>query len=229
MTPATTSPTPRSRRSDWLVPAGLILLSLVPVAAGASRVTQLSTGAPITAENARFFASPVPIIFHIVGVSIFAILGALQFAPRLRRRGRRWHRISGRLVVPSGLVAALSGVWITLFSGRAPTDGDALAVIRVAVGAAMITFLVLGLLAILRRQFAAHRRWMIRGYAIGMGAGTQLFTQLPWILWIAPVTVASKTVLMAAGWLINIAVAEWVIRTRPARPAPARRLARSAA
>jgi hypothetical protein len=50
----------------WLIPAGLILLSLVPVAAGAFRIAELTGGAEVTPENARFFASPLPVAVHII-------------------------------------------------------------------------------------------------------------------------------------------------------------------
>jgi predicted membrane protein DUF2306 len=70
---------------------------------------------------------------------------------------------------------------------------------------------ILGFTAIRRRDIAAHRAWMIRAYAIGLAAGTQAFTggiggalfgtgELPGDL------------AKAAGWAINLAVAEWVIR-----------------
>src|SRR5690349_17715995 len=50
----------------WLVPAGLIMLVAIPLAAGAVRLTQLAGGAEITPANARFFASPLPVVLHIV-------------------------------------------------------------------------------------------------------------------------------------------------------------------
>ena len=40
----------------------------------------------------------------------------------------------------------------------------------------MILCLVLGLRAILRRDVPTHRAWMIRAYALGLGAGTQVVT-----------------------------------------------------
>ena len=52
-------------------------------------------------------------IVHIIGSSVFLLLGALQFVPSLRRR--RWHRIAGRIVAPAGLASALSALWMTLF------------------------------------------------------------------------------------------------------------------
>ena len=69
----------------WLV-AALLVLSAIPLAAGAFRLTQLAGGAAITPANARFFASPVPVVLHIVGAAVYAILGAFQFAPGFRRR-----------------------------------------------------------------------------------------------------------------------------------------------
>ena len=41
----------------------------------------------------------------------------------------------------------------------------------------MGAFLVLGFTAIRRRDIPAHRAWMIRAYALGLGAGTQAFTE----------------------------------------------------
>jgi len=59
---------------------------------------------------------------------------------------------------------------------------------------------------------------MTRGYAIALGAGTQVFTMLPWVVVFGPIGAADelpRTVLMTAGWVINLAVAEYVIRQRP--------------
>src|SRR2546430_12043945 len=94
-------------RPDWLVPTGLIMLSAVPVLAGASRVAELTGGATVTPENARFFAMPLPVLVHIFSVTVYALLGAFQFSPGLRRRRIGWHRAAGRLLVPCGLAAAL--------------------------------------------------------------------------------------------------------------------------
>jgi uncharacterized membrane protein len=201
-----------SSKRQWLVPAGLILLTLVPAAAGADRVTQLAAGAQVTADNARFFASPVPVITHIVAATLYCALGAFQFVPRLRRQ--RWHRLAGRLLIPCGLAVALSGLWMTLFYPRPADVGTLLTAFRLVFASAMLASIVLGLLAVRRRDFDRHADWMTRAYAIGIGAGTQVFTHLPWILLVGPVGKLSKGLLMLAGWLINLAVAEWTIRRR---------------
>jgi hypothetical protein len=55
---------------------------------------------------------------------------------------------------------------------------------------------------------------MIRAYATGLGAGTQVVTHLFWLLLVGQPTGFSRAVLMGAGWVINLAVAEWIIRRR---------------
>lgn len=216
---------------QWRVPAGLLALSVVPMVAGASRLNQLASDATVTEANARFFDQPLPVVLHIVGASIFCVLGAFQFVPSLRRRA--WHRVAGRIALPMGLVASLSGLWMTFFYDWPDGDELSLAVVRVVVGVGMTAALVLALVAVRRRDFRSHRAWVTRGYALGLGAGTQVFTHLPWIIATGHAPLGGpRTVLMALGWGINLAVAEWAIRRRPMGapvPRPARRLERQAA
>ncbi len=202
------------RRREWLVPAGLILLSLIPVLAGAVRLGELTGGAPITDRNARFFDSPVPVVIHIVAVVVYSLLGAFQFAPSLRRGRRQWHRIAGRILIPAGLLSALSGLWMALFYSLPPSDGLLLLVLRLIFGIAMTASIVLGIRAVIRRDFAGHGAWMTRAYAIALGAGTQaLILIVPEVL-SSPPDVTTRAVLMGGAWAINLAVAEYFIRKR---------------
>jgi hypothetical protein len=75
----------------------------------------------------------------------------------------------------------------------------------------MGVILVLGFSAIRRRDIAAHRAWMIRAYALGLGAGTQIFTESFGEAALGTGDV-SKAVSLSAGWIVNAVVAEWVIR-----------------
>ena len=97
-------------------------------------------------------------------------------------------------------------------------DGQGVYLERVVFGTAMLVSIVLGLYAVRRRNFVAHGEWMIRGYAIGLGAGTQVLTHLPWFLltdeWPGE---SARAVMMGSAWVINVIVAEWVIR-RSRRP-----------
>ncbi|SDO44688.1 DUF2306 domain-containing protein [Lentzea jiangxiensis] len=207
-----------STKRDVLIPAAILLFSVVPVLGGVLRLAELGGGAEITPDNARFFASPVPVVVHAITVSVYCLLGAFQFAPGFRRRRRGWHRVSGRVLVLCGLIGALSGLWMTAFYPKPDDVGAFLTGTRLVFGTAWAVFLVLGLAAVLRRDISGHRAWMIRGFAVGLGASTQAVTMGPWIALAGPLDRHSKAVLMLAAWLVNLAVAEWIIR-RPARTA----------
>jgi uncharacterized membrane protein len=209
---------PKAGAAAWVV-AALILLSVIPLAGGAHRLSQLAGGAAITPANARFFASPLPVVLHIVSVSLYAILGAFQFVPGLRRRRHAWHRIAGWILIPCGLIVALSGLWMTLFYPWPVGDGAILYGLRLFFGSAMLLAIIRGIAAIWQRDFAAHGDWMLRGYAIGMGAGTQALALMAGEIIAGPPSELRRALLMGAAWVINLAVAEWIIRRRPARPA----------
>jgi len=199
------------------LPAALVALIAIPVAAGVHRLVELAGGAPITRDNARFFAAPVPVVVHIIGASLFCVLGALQFVPAFRRRSPRWHRIAGRVLVGCGLAAALSGLWMAVSYPREEMgDGVVLVAFRLLFGSGMAASLVLGFVAARRRDFASHRAWLARAYAIGMGAGTQALLGLPLTLIFGPPGVPLRTAFMFAGWALNLAVAEWGLQVRRA-------------
>ncbi len=46
---------------------------------------------------------------------------------------------------------------------------------------------------------------MMRSYALGLGAGTQVLTHLPWYLFPSIHGELARTLFMAAGWGINLA------------------------
>jgi hypothetical protein len=195
---------------------GLVLLSGFPVLGGFMRLSGLATGGGGLESQERFAADPVPAVLHILCGMCFATIGALQFSPALRRRS--WHRLAGRVLAPMGVVVALSALWMTLRWTPKEYDSLALVASRVVVGVAMLVFIALSLVAVRRRDFVAHGRWMTRAYALGAAAGTQAFTLMPFLV-PSVRSPASYAVLMGAGWVINLAVAEWLIR-RQVEPVP---------
>jgi hypothetical protein len=75
----------------------------------------------------------------------------------------------------------------------------------------MILFICLGVAAITRRDIPHHRAWMMRSYALGLGAGTQVLTHLPWFLFPGIQGELARTLLMLSGWVINLAVVELIL------------------
>jgi len=199
---------------DW-VPFALLALVVVPAIAGSLRLVELAGGPQLIPPNPRLTASPAPLVVHIVSAVAYAVLGAFQFSATLRHRRPGWHRVAGRVLVVLGLTVAVSGLCLTLFSAREPGSGVLAYLFRLAAGSGMAVSLVLGVTAIRHRDVAHHRAWMIRAYALALGAGTQVVTK-----GVGPALFGTSTLTMdlslGAGWLINLAVAEHVIR-RPAR------------
>lgn len=198
-------------REKWML-VGLLLLGVIPIMAGQIRLAELLQGVELTAANARFIQQPWPVVVHIVTATLYASLGAFQFSGTLRHRAPLWHRLAGRVLVINGVAVALTGLWMSLFYALPDTDGPALLVVRVLVSSAMLVALGLGVRAVRQRQFSLHRAWMIRAYALAMGAGTQVVTHLPWQIVFGEPDTQVRAILMTAGWVINLCVAEWVIR-----------------
>jgi hypothetical protein len=71
--------------ATWLI-AGLLVLSVVPLASGAFRLTQLTGGAEVTPANARFFASPLPVVLHIVDTVTLTSQSVIVFE-KIRKEG----------------------------------------------------------------------------------------------------------------------------------------------
>jgi uncharacterized membrane protein len=193
------------------VPFALVALTAVPAIAGSLRLLELAGGPQVIPADSRFTTSPLPVVVHIVSAVLYAALGAFQFSATLRRRRPRWHRRAGRVLVALGLAVALSALWMTLFYARHPGNGELAYVFRLAFGSGMAACVVLGFAAIRRGDVLRHRAWMTRAYALALGAGTQAFTQgLGSALFGTSVLV--RDLMLGAGWVINLAVAELVIR-----------------
>ena len=200
-----------TRQRGWRIPVALVALSIVPVLAGTARLVELAGGPAIIPADTRFTASPLPVVVHIVCAAVYAFLGALQFAPRFRNRRPGWHRAAGRVLVVAGLGVATSALWLTLFFPSQPGSATLLFLLRLAFAPAMVGSIVLGAAAIRRRDIMAHRAWMMRAYAIAMGAGTQAFTEGVGgaLFGHSPLALDASR---GAAWAINLAVAEWAIR-----------------
>jgi uncharacterized membrane protein len=208
------------RHSGRLIPAGLILLSILPLVGGTMRMVDLAVGEPAP-SSARYFESPSPIVVHAMSSLTYFILGAFQFSPSLRRNNPGWHRKAGYVLIPSGLLCALSGAWMAYFYPPLFGTGTAVAIIRVVVAASIAAFICMGVVAIRERNIAAHRAWMMRAYALVIAAGTQPITLAPIIVFPNLQGELGFTLGLTAGWVLNLLVAERLIRRTATVATPA--------
>jgi hypothetical protein len=203
---------------DWKLPALLLALSLVPTLGGIARLSSMSVDSPITSETARFVAAPVPIIIHVVSATLYSLLGAFQFSKVFRLRWPGFHRRAGRVLAVAGLLAGLTGVWMTaMYPIPATLQGPILWGVRLVVGLAMVASIIIAWSSILHRDVARHEAFMIRAYAIAQGAGTQVLVLGPWMLLTGQGDGLVRDLLMALSWAINIGVAELIVRGRTQR------------
>ncbi len=203
------------KKSEWFILIGLLLISFVPCVGGIFRLVELGSGAEFMPVNPRIQLEPTPVVYHLLSSVPYCILGAFQFLPSFRRKYPKWHRRAGRLLVSAGIVSALSGLWMThYYSFSDDLQGDLLYYVRLFVGVAMTVYILLGLSAVYQKRIVQHQAWMIRAYALGQGAGTQVFVTIPWLLTVGEPSGLTRDILMTAAWVINLVVAEWAINRR---------------
>ncbi|MFD9942600.1 DUF2306 domain-containing protein [Nonomuraea sp. NPDC059023] len=152
------------------------------------------------------------LVAHIFTALIALVLGPLQFVPAIRARGRV-HRMIGRCYLLAGVLpSALTAIPVALLSGRLIT--------QVGLVVPAVLWLVTGGLAVRAardRDFARHRNWMTRNYALTFLAVTSRVLVPLILLAHLPFGGAADVQSMipigqALGWIVNLVVAEILIR-----------------
>lgn len=195
----------------------LLIYSFVPTFAGLLRIIQLVLGLDVF-PNPRANEMPGPIVLHILSSFMFCIFGAVQFLPTVRRTQPRFHRALGRWVAASGVLSAVTGLYMTVvFSFPESLQGDTLYFARLIVGFAMVTLLIRGILRARAAKLMGHRADVLRAYALGQGASTQVFTGLfgPMVTGEEPQG-SLRDGLMISSWGINLVLAQ-VLIWKPAK------------
>ena len=105
------------------------------------------------------------LVAHVGGGSLALILGPFQFSATLRKRFVAVHRWMGRLYLSGVLVASLAAIYMGLEVSPNKAFGMALEFLALA----WLTTSGMAYLAVMRRQFAVHREWMIRSYVVTFG------------------------------------------------------------
>jgi hypothetical protein len=188
----------------------LFIATLIPIISAPIRMFQILTD-QLPADAIKFNAVPWALFLHSLGGMTFGILGPIQFSGAIKKRFGKFHRISGRIFVVAGMFLGLSAIRLLIEFPNSSTW--VLVTARAVAGLGMIIALTLALHAIINRDIVRHLNWMIRAYAIGMGAATIAFIQLPIFL------IRGKAlegyladIAFVLSWVINLTIAELVIR-----------------
>lgn len=196
--------------------AVIIVYSFIPTFGGLFRVAELAGIAPtVTPENPRALAEPLPLVVHVIASFIFCNLGVLQFLPTVRRIRPDVHRTNGRAVAAAGIVAAATGLWMTVgYVFPSELQGGLLYWVRVALSISMMALIAWAVIAVQSKKIFQHSAAMFRAYAIGQGASTQAFFGIGWLVVTGTdATGLFRDWLMVSSWALNLVVAEVLIFT----------------
>ncbi|PYT78051.1 MAG: hypothetical protein DMG40_21380 [Acidobacteria bacterium] len=168
-----TSPNRTLARFLWIA---VIFLAFVGLAVAARRtIVLLEPGAlssprnPARELDGHFASERALVLTHVLPAMLFMLLGPLQFVRGLRARHPQVHRWSGRIFLAASAFVGATG--LRLAYGKTVGGIDEKAAIALF-GTLFLISLGKALWHALRREFAQHREWMIRGYAIGLAVAT---------------------------------------------------------
>lgn len=200
------------QKPNWLVPILLLLLGGINVLFGALQLDTIQQGPPTVPDEfttMQYFATPIPIVLHIVSGIVLNLMAPFQFARTFRRRWPVWHRWSGRLLIISGVLAALTGLWMNQFfpAYGAPLKSPGIIVNSVGI----IVSFGLSLRLIIGGDVQGHRAWMMRAVAFGLGPATQRIFFIPFFLAYGVPSDLAIGFIVWLGFVLNLIVVEWVL------------------
>jgi uncharacterized membrane protein len=189
----------------------LVLLSIVVAAYALVVYSTLPLGRLLHPDMQRAFVEHAWVIrIHIFASAVALALGPLQFSTRLRARWPQVHRWMGRIYLGVGvLIGGLAGLIFAphAYGGLPGKLGFAfLAAAWLYTGARAFA-------AIRSGDVAAHRRWMVRNFALTFAAVTlRLYLPSSMLLRI-PFDIAYPVIAWAC-WVPNVWVAERLLRAK---------------
>ena len=196
-----------SRIAGWFGWGLVVLLAVGVIITSLHYLPFDPEGAP---EELRpnYVRNPILFYIHVIVAPIALLSGIWQFLPITRVSF--YHRWAGRMYVICVAIAATAGLAVAMTSASGPIAGTGFAILAVIWSAvtAKAYFLARA------RNFSEHRVWMIRSYALTSAAITLRI--------ITPTGIAlgfgfTRSYIFAAwaSWIINLLIAEWIIRRRP--------------
>lgn len=189
----------------WAILFWAVVISIVVLVWVTPIILTIGTDLPAPRMNHNA-QRRLEMVAHAGAGMIALMIGPWQLLAPLRAARPGLHRWLGRIYV---VVAITSGSSSLLLHAKVASFGAGY--VLAFMGALWVATTVLGLVTALRRNFDAHRRWMLRSYALAWGAvSIRLFDQLlkyfdvsfadryPAIVWLALLT--------------NVVLAEIVLR-----------------
>lgn len=165
-----------------------------------------SVAVPETISANRYFYGWV--LVHAASAATALLIGPLQFIAQLRQSRPNVHRAVGAVYVIACLAGGLSALPLAIGTVAGPLASIGF----VALGIAWMTTVVVAVNCIRAGKIAAHRRWMVRSFALTLAAVTlRLYLFVSGMLRID--FFLAYPVIAWACWLPNMLAAEWYLRS----------------
>jgi hypothetical protein len=189
------------------------LMTFLSVGVGAYALFLVVTGFQFVPASvaANRFPTALALRTHIATAGFALLTGPFQFLRPLRRRFPIAHHWLGRVYITACLVGGLAAGLIALFTSSGPVAG--LGFLAAAICWLFCT--IRALLAVKQRDFLAHQRWMLRSFAVTLGAVTlriylpismisglsfaQAYPVIAWLCWVPNLLIAQLLVRRARG------------------------------
>ena len=193
-----------ARLALWLLAPGVALASIRYLA------LPIELAAPDFAHHVA--DRPLAFYAHVLLAALALGLVPVQLSAAIRARRPALHRWSGRAAGAAMLAGGAAGLALGLQaqSGLSAQAGFSL------LGLSWMACAGLGIAAALRRDFAAHRAWMIRAAALTLAAVT-LRLQLPFAFAMGVSYDEAVTLIAWSCWVPNLLVAEAILRRGASR------------
>lgn len=185
---------------------GTVTLSVI-IAMGTLRIFLLGIDLSFPDFSTHLTDRRPVFLAHVIAASVALLLGGFQFIPNLRARALPVHRWIGRVSVLAILVGGVSGLII----GVNAVGGPIAAFGFTALALAWLGSTGVALWYVRTGNITAHRRWMIRSFALTFAAVT-LRIYLP-IFVLNGFEYAEASIYLGwICWVPNLAFAEWFLR-----------------
>ncbi|MEM8486684.1 MAG: DUF2306 domain-containing protein [Bacteroidota bacterium] len=193
-----------------LQPAWWVMTVLAIAVAGYAFVFPFIDKMGDSGMREKFASMPLAAWGHMIWGGLALLIGPFQLNKSLRRNSIGRHRLLGRVYLICVLLSGIAAL-VLAFSAN---GGLAASLGFAGLG---IGWLVTGALAfttIRKGDVAAHRRWMIRNYALTLAAVT-LRIYLPVAMVSGLPFVPAYIAISWLCWVPNVLVAEWYFIRRP--------------
>ena len=151
---------------------------------------------------------------HVFTSMLALAAGFTQFAPWILRHRPRLHRWMGKAYVLNVcFVTGPASLIMAFYANGGFTSRLAFGILATA----WITTTAMGWREALRRNWAVHREWMMRSYALTLSALTLRVWKYLLVLLFDPRPMDVYRLVAWLGFVPNVLLAEWLIRRRRAR------------